>query len=63
MTSASIDDICIYLKKKYKMSDTAVQNTYITLQKYYSNKKNFDLIVNNGKVMVLAQKTPSPSVQ
>lgn len=60
MTNATIDDICLFLKKKYKLSDETVQQTYATLRKYYNNKKDFDIIVNKGKVMVLAQKTPSP---
>ena len=63
MTSATIDDICMFLKKKYKLSDEIVQQTYCTLRKYYNNKKDFDIIFNKGKVMVLAQKTPSPLPQ
>jgi hypothetical protein len=59
--TASVDDICHYLRRKCKLPQSAVANATEVLNKYFERKKDFDLIVKNGKVLVLAKKTPTPT--
>ena len=59
MTSASLEDLCEYLKRKCKLPPAAINNANELLGKYYERKKDFDLIIKDGKVLVLAKKTPT----
>lgn len=59
MTAASLEDLGRYLKKKCKLKSTELNATLQTLQTYYARRKDFDLFIKNGKVVIVAKKTPT----
>ena len=61
MSVTSVDDIVNILRKKYKLSKGAVDKASELIEQYADRSKDFDIIVKNGTVMVIAKKTPTPT--
>lgn len=60
MASASAEDICNFIKRKYKLPKSAVENASQVLEGYFQRRKNFELVIERKlkKVVVIAEKTP-----
>lgn len=61
MAGASVESICRFLRRKYKLPVSDVENVGRVLRKYFDRRKDFDLIIEDGKILVLAKKTPNPT--
>ena len=62
MSSASRDTILEYLKRlrrKYNVSQSEVERTVEVIDRYFRKQKDFDIIVSDSKIVVLAKKTPT----
>jgi hypothetical protein len=60
-SSVSVEDLCKYLKRKYKLSNKALSSTCGTMKSYFDRKKDFDVLVDKtkGTVVLVAKKTPN----
>lgn len=62
MTSASRDDIVqqlMRLRRQYNVSEQDITRSVSIIDRYFSRRKDFDILVVNKKIVVLAKKTPA----